>query len=467
MSDFSFLKRGNYKVVKKSNKLVNSRNGFSLYQQRIVLLMTTLIRDEDEHGEYKISIHDILGLDRKEKIPTGRYQHVKKAAEGLTESAVKIQEGKQWRSMSFITMAQGEYGKDYIRVKFSLEMKPYFLNLREQFTTYFLHNVYSFKSAHSIRIYELLIQYYPNIRQRKLDVEHLKDMLEVQGRYRRFYDFKRRVIDTAVTEINAYSDIFVEYELLKTGRVVTEILFTMSENPKAKEQGLPVKEDIAKLLEHVRPVVQGEPACEEITEDAEAVVLEETAERPEEMTQDLPKLVSGGVMAERLYRKLLEEHDKGFVDFTLEKVSKLEHVKNFSGYVLRAVLDSFFLEEYETTISERKCRDSALKKLREDAEAKVRVETLKEEHNRAWQELMERYLSADVEDDLYEYFFENEEHSAGIVKRYIQEWKEGNPTPAARYNFGSWLIRKYGTEEEKATMDFKAYVWHKHQMKID
>lgn len=465
MSDFSFLKHGSYKIVKKSNKLVNSRNGFSLYQQRIVLLMTTLIRDEDEHGEYRISIHDILGLDRKEKIPTGRYRHVKKAAEGLTESAIKIQEGKQWRSMSFITMAQGEYGKDYISVKFSLEMKPYFLNLREQFTTYFLHNVYSFKSAHSIRIYELLIQYYPNIRQRKLDVEHLKDMLEVQGRYQRFYDFKRRVIDTAVTEINAYSDIFVEYELIKEGRAVTEILFTMSENSKAKEQGLPMKEDMAKLLDHVRPIG---PLPKEQAEDAE--VLEVTEQQPslfESEVQDLPPSVQDGRMAEHLYRKLLEEHEKGFVDFTLEKVLGLDHVKNFSGYVLRAVLGSFYLEEYQNTISPRRSRDGALNTLKTNPKTEDRLQELKKEHNLVWKEVMEKFLSGDVEDDLYEYFFENEEHSAGIVKRYIQEWKEGNPTPAARYNFGSWLVRKYGTEEDQAVMDFKTYVRFKYQEEID
>ena len=464
MSDFSFLKHGNYKVVKKSNKLVNSRNGFSLYQQRIVLLMTTLIRDEDEHGEYRISIHDILGLDRKEKIPTGRYRHVKKAAEGLTESAIKIQEGKQWRSMSFITMAQGEYGKDYISVKFSLEMKPYFLNLREQFTTYFLHNVYSFKSAHSIRIYELLIQYYPNIRQRRLDVENLKDILEVQGRYRRFYDFKRRVIDTAVTEINAYSDIFVEYELIKSGRAVIEILFTMSENPKAKEQGLPMKEDMAKLLEHVRPA---ESVLDEETEDVEVLVLEESGQLPEEGVQALPQLVREGKMAEHLYLKLLEEHEQGFVDFTLEKVFKLEHVKNFSGYVLRAVLGAFYLEEYQNTISLRKSRSEALNTLKTNPSTTIGLAELRKEHNRVWKETMEKYLAGDVEDDLYEYFFENENHSAGIVKRYIQEWKEGNPTPAARYNFGSWLVRKYGTDEDKAAMELKSYAWLKHQVTID
>lgn len=464
MSDFSFLKHGSYKVVKKSNKLVNSRNGFSLYQQRIVLLMTTLIRDEDEHGEYQISIHDILGLDRGQKIPTGRYRHVKKAAEGLTESAIKIQEGKQWRSMSFITMAQGEYGKDYIRVKFSMEMKPYFLNLREQFTTYFLHNVYSFKSAHSIRIYELLIQYYPNIRQRKLDVEHLKNMLEVQGRYQRFYDFKRRVIDTAVAEINAYSDIFVEYELIKTGRVVTEIQFSMTENPKAKEQGLPMKEDIAQLLEHVRPS-KADLSEEELVEDVDAVVVDEKPQKQHK--QDLPEWVSSGMMAEHLYRKLLEEHEQGFVNFTLEKVAKLDHVKNFSGYVLRAVLGGFYLEEYQNTISQRKSCDEAKNTLKTDSNPRSEMEELKSEHNSAWKGVMEKYLSGDVEDDLYEYFFENEEHSAGIVKRYIQEWKEGNPTPAARYNFGSWLVRKYGTEEDKATMDFKSYIRFKYQREID
>jgi len=435
MPDFSFMKKGNYKLVKKSNKLVNSRNGFSLYQQRIILLMTTQIRDTDEDSEYKIHIHDILGIERDSKIPTGSYRHIKEAAEGLTESSVRIQEGKRWRALSFITEARGEYGKDYIYVRFSMEMRPYFLNLKEQFTTYFLHNVYSFKSAYSIRVYELLIQYYPNIKKRKFELELLKDMLEVKDRYKRFYDFRKRVLDIAVSEINAYSDIGVSYKMQKKGRTVIGIEFEIFRNSRAKVQpsNKPHEQNYIGNIEE------------------------------EDIDNIIPDPVKFGDISTTMYQKMLSEYDKGFVDYTIERVSKKDDVKSPTGYVLRALMEKYYLDDYKDKIGKIRYTDTQeVEYVEIESNKTIDIDKAKKEYEEEWNRLLDKYLSGDTEDDLYEYLYDNQDHNMGVIQKYLKEWKEGKPTRNAKINFGAWLIRKYGSNEEKEMMDYKLYMKNKY-----
>jgi plasmid replication initiation protein len=55
--------------------------------------------------------------------------------------------------------------------------------------------------AYAIRIYELLVQY-RQIGKREISVDSLRTMLELGKKYPLFADFKKRVIDTAVDQIN-------------------------------------------------------------------------------------------------------------------------------------------------------------------------------------------------------------------------------------------------------------------------
>lgn len=50
-------------------------------------------------------------------------------------------------------------------------------------------------------------------------------MLELGKKYPLFADFKKRVIDTAIDQINECSPLNVTYEQKKTGRKVTSIIF--------------------------------------------------------------------------------------------------------------------------------------------------------------------------------------------------------------------------------------------------
>ena len=58
------------------------------------------------------------------------------------------------------------------------------------------------------------------------DIGELKELVNAEC-YTNFTDFKRFVIVTAVSEIEALSDINVTYEVIKSGRKYDKILFSI------------------------------------------------------------------------------------------------------------------------------------------------------------------------------------------------------------------------------------------------
>ena len=277
-------------------------------------------------------------------------------------------------------------------------MKEYFLNLKEHFTMYFLHNVYSFKSAYSIRLYELLIQYYPRISSRYFSLDFLKDLLELKGRYKRFYDFRKRVIDVAVHEINLHSDIHIKYELKKSSRSVVGVNFMIHSNLNAK------------LNDNIN--------------NEEKVIISNTQSNEE----NIPKSVKIGRLDNRVYSRMINNNDKDLVDFIISKLEKKEGLENFTGSVLKALIEETYRLEY-------------IKKSNEDLESKVLNENKKNI-------ISEKYFNKSSEDDLYEYLFDNRKNSVSEIKNMIDQWNDEMKFIKDKKAFTIWLINKYGTEDE-------------------
>jgi plasmid replication initiation protein len=57
--------------------------------------------------------------------------------------------------------------------------------------------------------------------EREIEVEWLKKQFQVNDKYGRLGDLKKRVIDPAIEEINKHSNLWVAYGQRKVGRTVT------------------------------------------------------------------------------------------------------------------------------------------------------------------------------------------------------------------------------------------------------
>lgn len=99
------------------------------------------------------------------------------------------------------------------------------------FTQYLLSNTVKFKSVYSVRLYELIVQW-KNAEPRKMpvfEVDKLRGQLGIDtSQYQVMADFKKRVLDKAIAEINEHSDLIVSYEQVKKGRVIIGFRFKIT-----------------------------------------------------------------------------------------------------------------------------------------------------------------------------------------------------------------------------------------------
>jgi plasmid replication initiation protein len=122
-------------------------------------------------------------------------------------------------------------------VRFSQDILPYLSEIKGSFTRYKLEHVGKMTCVYAIRLYELLMQW-KSTGKREVEIDWLKKQLQLDDSYERMNNFKARVIDPAINDINKNSNYNVSWTQRKTGRRVTHLTFQFSEKlpPAAPEK---------------------------------------------------------------------------------------------------------------------------------------------------------------------------------------------------------------------------------------
>ena len=226
-------------LVVKSNRLIEASYRLSLVEQQIVMFAICRSREE-ERGLSPDTHVTIRAAEFAAQFGTNEanvYKQLRDAMTSLFSREVRIRDtdpktGKprvidtRWISDKAYIDGEGE-----IQITFAPRMIPFITRLEPEFTKYRLDKIGNMTSTHAIRLYELLVQYL-TVGKREIEISWLKEILQLENEYPRLFDFKKWVIDVAVTQINEHSNIYVSYTQCKTGRAVTHLIFEI----KAKEQ---------------------------------------------------------------------------------------------------------------------------------------------------------------------------------------------------------------------------------------
>ena len=215
--------------VTKSNELIEKTYQLSIQEQRIILTLASMVQPTDEHFKaYRFKVTDfvkMLGLKG-----TGKYNEIKDVVTGLQTKMLPIYTEKSLLMVNWLSSAEYFHGEGYVELEFSPKLKPYFLQLKEKFTSYQLKNVIQLRSSYSIRIYELLKQY-EAVKTRTFEVEEFKRMLGIEeGKYKQFGHFKNRVLIVAQRELQEKTDINFKFKGIKKGRKVAKIKIDIYKN---------------------------------------------------------------------------------------------------------------------------------------------------------------------------------------------------------------------------------------------
>lgn len=123
------------------------------------------------------------------------------------------------------------YMNGMVYIEFNEKIKPLLLHLEGEYTKYSYRYIGDMKSGYSIRLFELLKQYAP-IGRRRIKVDTLKKMLGIADKYEKYAQFKLRVLNQAKKELDKKEGLTFEFEEIKQGRKVTELIFHINTKEK-------------------------------------------------------------------------------------------------------------------------------------------------------------------------------------------------------------------------------------------
>lgn len=224
------IEKENQLKAYQSNNLVEASYHMTLDEKRIILLCLGKIDSRGNVPSEVIVTAEEFAKAYSTDIKSA-YAQIQDAAKTLYDRSILIKEPDKKRrtQMRWVGKVVYYYGRGEIGLFFYDEVKQYLGNLKSNFTGLALNEIKDFKSVYSIRFYELLIQF-KKTGNRTVEVEWLRTVyLDLGDKYPLFNSFRVRVINPAIREINAKSNLIVTWEPIKRGRTIHKISFTFSE----------------------------------------------------------------------------------------------------------------------------------------------------------------------------------------------------------------------------------------------
>nr|CRY94039.1 hypothetical protein [uncultured prokaryote] len=226
-----------YDVVKKSNAIVRARwEPESIWEPRIVALVASKVRADDEDFQtYRIPVIELTGLS-DENLRGNQYQDISRSIEHLGKATIRIEGNKPRNFRQYNIFSMCGYEDGYLIARFDPDLKPHFLNLREQFTEYSLTQFLMLPSTYSQRIFEFL-KSWSSIPDLIVSVAELHELLNTPQSLRKdFRNFRIRVLEKAHKDITDHTSLSFEWEPVKVGRSVEKIRFIFNGGKKALSQ---------------------------------------------------------------------------------------------------------------------------------------------------------------------------------------------------------------------------------------
>jgi len=215
----------NFAVIKANALVRQSRFFLTAQEQKIILYLVSKIKPNDkELSLYEFDINDFCKVCDIDSKNGKNYTNIKRTIKNLRDKSVWVTDDNGDETLyAWLDYAKIIKDSGIITLKINDLMKPYLIQLHDNYTQYTLYYALAMRSQYSIRLYEILKSYQHKVRIR-FDIDDFKRHMGAE-KYVQHNDFMRNVLTPAMAEIEELSDISVTYELHKAGRRFSHIDF--------------------------------------------------------------------------------------------------------------------------------------------------------------------------------------------------------------------------------------------------
>lgn len=244
-TDLIVSKQRSYVVAKGNELIQHSKYDMSLQQLKVLNYIVSRIKPEDTiDKEYTITIKNYCRLCGIDDESGKNYKMIKEQLSSIANKSLWVQTEKgKYELFRWFDKVQVNENSGTLTVTFHSLCEGFLFGLESKYTQYQLQSILPMQSKYSVRMYEYCSSI-RNIGEVIISIDDLKMRLGVvtedeKGnitvqQYGKWSHFKERVLDRAVEEINKYTDMHVEYDLLKEGRKFSQIILHIT-NPTEEE----------------------------------------------------------------------------------------------------------------------------------------------------------------------------------------------------------------------------------------
>ena len=218
-----------YRLIK-TNPIINARFDITAIQMKVFLkVIASIDQSKEDMTEVNISVKELqtfIGSESK-----NIYSYLQEELTKLRKKDLFYEDDRIRLEASFFSSIIYHKKEGYFTFEFSKNIKPFLLQIKDNFTVLDIRNLLYLDSIYAIRFYEYCKEF-ERFKHFEFNVDELKEKFGLSNRYKNYFDFKLKVLQQARTELMQSSELYFDFEEIKQGKKVTRLRFNIIKNNK-------------------------------------------------------------------------------------------------------------------------------------------------------------------------------------------------------------------------------------------
>lgn len=304
----------------KTNPLINARFDITAIQLKVFLkVIATIDQSMDEMPEISISLKEFQSFIGQGKAKN-LVEYLDVELTKLRKKDIYYEDDRIKLQANFFSSIVYHKEERVFVFEFSKNLKPFLLQIKENFTVLDLRNLLYLDSIYAMRFYEFCKEF-ERFKTFEFDVDDLKEKFGLSDRYKNYFDFKLKVLHQARAELIENSELYFDFEEIKNGKKVVRLKFTIIKNSarlkrqtEEEQENPQIKEIYALVGEYVsEDTVKNwftKFEYEQIKKGVVYSINENNQKRVKDMARYLQKMVATPDLFDPVEQKKVQQKEK-------------------------------------------------------------------------------------------------------------------------------------------------------------